>query len=246
MNNSLAVTTTQLTKVFSGKEIIRGCNISVQKETIYGFLGKNGAGKTTVFKLLLGLLSPTSGKATVLGLDSVKDNIDILRKTGSLIETPIFYEHISARENLKLHLNYMKATNGNIEEALKMVGLSDISEQPVSTFSIGMRQRLAIARALVHKPELLILDEPMNGLDPMGIKEMRELFSYLVKHEKYTILLSSHILSEIEKISDSIGFIVDGKVVEEITPEDIKIKHHTIEDYFMKITNGGFKNEKTY
>lgn len=176
MERSLAVTTKQLKKTFNGKEIIRECNMSVEQGTIYGFLGKNGAGKTTVFKMLLGLLVPTFGEATILGMDSVKNNLEILRRTGSLIETPIFYEHLSAAQNLKIHLEYMSVEKGNIEETLKMVGLQNVGTQPVSNFSVGMRQRLAIARALVHKPELLILDEPVNGLDPVGIKEMRELF----------------------------------------------------------------------
>lgn len=247
MERSLAVTTKQLKKTFNGKEIIRECNMSVEQGTIYGFLGKNGAGKTTVFKMLLGLLVPTFGEATILGMDSVKNNLEILRRTGSLIETPIFYEHLSAAQNLKIHLEYMSVEKGNIEETLKMVGLQNVGTQPVSNFSVGMRQRLAIARALVHKPELLILDEPVNGLDPVGIKEMRELFCWLVEKEKMTILLSSHILSEIEKIADRIGFIVDGQVVEEITPKEIKTKHSEgIEDYFMKITNGGITNEKAY
>lgn len=244
MKNTLAVSTANLTKAFGGKEVIHSCNMSVEKGTIYGFVGKNGAGKTTVFKMLLGLMKPTMGEATVLGMNSVKFNTDILRMTGSLIETPIFYEHLSATENLRIHLAYMGIEKADIEETLALVGLPNIGEQPVSTFSLGMRQRLGIARALVHKPELLILDEPINGLDPVGIKEMRELFTRLVKREEYTLLLSSHILSEVEQIADCIGFIVDGTVVQEISPAKIKEKHpEGIEDYFVKITNGGMANE---
>ena len=125
-----------------------------------------------------------------------------------------------------------------------MVGLSNVGTQAVSTFSLGMRQRLAIARAIVHKPELLILDEPVNGLDPVGIKEMRELFCDLVKHQKITILLSSHILSEIDKTADRIGVIVNGNVVQEISLQEMKEQYpNGLEDYFMKITNGGTYNE---
>lgn len=244
MSKQLAITTSQLTKTFNGREVIHECNMNVEKGTIYGFLGKNGAGKTTVFKMLLGLLSPTLGKANILGLDSVTDNLEILRRTGSLIEAPVFYEHLSATENLNIHLEYMGVKNNRVEEILQRVGLSNTGKQPVSTFSMGMRQRLGIARALVHKPELLILDEPVNGLDPTGIKEMRELFCHLVRQEKMTILLSSHILSEIEKIADRIGFIVDGRVVEEITPVEIKENHQIkIEEYFMKLTSGGITHE---
>lgn len=244
MNTELAVSTKQLTKAFNGKEVVRDCTMSVPKGTIYGFLGKNGAGKTTVFKILLGLLKPSMGEATVLGMDSVKNNLDILKRTGSLIETPIFYEHLSATENLQIHLDYMGIANADIAGTLEMVGLPNVGTQSVSTFSLGMRQRLGIARALVHKPELLILDEPINGLDPVGIKEMRELFCNLVEQKNITILLSSHILSEIEQTADRIGVIVDGTVVQEISPQEIKKQYpNGMEDYFMTITNGGKTNE---
>lgn len=244
MNTELAVSTKQLTKAFNGKEVIRDCTMSVPKGTIYGFVGKNGAGKTTVLKILLGLLKPSMGEATVLGMDSVKNNLDILKRTGSLIETPIFYEHLSATENLQIHLDYMGITNADIAGTLEMVGLPNVGTQSVSTFSLGMRQRLGIARSLVHKPELLILDEPINGLDPVGIKEMRELFCNLVEQKNITILLSSHILSEIEQTADRIGVIVDGTVVQEISPQEIKKQYpNGMEDYFMTITNGGKTNE---
>ena len=244
MNTNLAVTTEQITKSFHGKEVIHDCTMSVESGTIYGFLGKNGAGKTTVFKILLGLLKPSMGKATVLGLDCVKDNLMILKQTGSLIETPIFYEHLSAEDNLRLHLDYMGLSYTPIRETLLAVGLPELGTQPVSTFSLGMRQRLGIARALVHKPQLLILDEPMNGLDPVGIKEMRELFLRLAKQEKITILLSSHVLTEIEQTADRIGIIVNGTVVEETSAQDIKEKYPSgIEDYFLAVTEGGKAHE---
>lgn len=240
MQQEFVVEVKDLFKIFGAKEVIRYCSMAVERGTIYGFLGKNGAGKTTVFKLLLGLIKPTMGEITVLGMDSRTNNLDILRRTGSLIETPIFYEHLSAVDNLKLHLDYMELPYENMDETLRLVGLPRVGDQPVSTFSLGMRQRLAIARALVHKPELLILDEPVNGLDPVGIKEMRELFLRLVKEEKITILLSSHILSEIEQIADRIGMIVDGRVVQELSRQEIKEQYPKgLEDYFMTITRGG-------
>ena len=244
MKKELAVTTNQLAKAFNGKEVIHDCTLSVEKGTIYGFVGKNGAGKTTVFKILLGLLKPTMGEATILGMDSVKNNLEILKRTGSLIETPIFYEHLSATENLQIHLDYMGISNAKIDETLEMVGLPKVGTQPVSTFSIGMRQRLGIARAFVHKPELLILDEPVSGLDPIGIKEMRKLFCNLVKQTGVTILLSSHILSEIEQTANRIGIIVDGTVIREITPQEIKEQYAGgIEEFFATIVNGGKENE---
>lgn len=243
-DNQLVVETKGLTKSFSGKEVIQNCNMTVEKGTIYGFLGKNGAGKTTMFKLLLGLLQPTMGSAAVLGLDSVSQNLEILKNTGSLIETPIFYEHLPAKENLQIHLDYMGLDYSSIDWALNIVGLNGISDQPVSTFSLGMRQRLGIARALVHKPELLILDEPINGLDPYGIKEMRQLFLELVNQRGITLLISSHILSEMEQIADKIGFISDGTIVEEITKYEMQQRHPDgLEDYFMQITSGGKRYE---
>lgn len=237
-----AITTEKLGKSFKGKEVIHTSNMAVEYGTIYGLLGRNGAGKTTVFKILLGLLKPTCGKAIVLGMDSVKDNLTILRRTGSLIDVPVFYEHLSALENLQLHLDYMGVESGDIVGTLNMVGLSNTSNQPVSNYSMGMRQRLAIARAIIHKPDLLILDEPVNGLDPVGIREMRELFSSLSKENKMTIILSSHILSEVEQMVDRIGFIVDGTVVQEISPNEIKKRYSKdLEDYFIEITNGGYR-----
>lgn len=224
MMSNLAVQTNNLCKTFDGKEVVRNCSMHVERGTIYGFVGKNGAGKTTVFKMLLGLLKPTLGTVEILGKDSVRDNQDILSGTGSLIETPVFYEHLSAYENLEMHLEYMGihkdvkrqlSMDDSILRALESVGLAGAGKQPVSTFSLGMRQRLGIARALIHRPEVLILDEPVNGLDPVGIREMRELFLKLVQEEGITILLSSHILSEIEQIADRIGVISDGALIEE-------------------------------
>lgn len=153
--NNLAVQTDNLCKTFDGKEVVRNCSMHVERGSIYGFIGKNGAGKTTVFKMLLGLLKPTLGRAKVLGKDSVENNLDILSSTGSLIETPIFYEHLSAFDNLKIHMEYMgiyeKSKNNlniddSIHRALETVGMAGAGKQPVSTFSLGMRQRLGIAR----------------------------------------------------------------------------------------------------
>ena len=247
MNNNFAVKVENLTKTFDGHEVIKNCNLNVQKGTIYGFLGANGAGKTTVFKMLSGLLTPTMGKAQVLDMDVLKDQSGILRNIGTIIETPIFYEHLSATENLEIHLAYMGVNNNEIDAVLTKVGLNNTGTQPVSKFSLGMRQRLAIARALIHKPKLLILDEPINGLDPMGIREMRELFLDIVKNQDMTILISSHILSEIEHIADTIGVIVNGIVVREVSLAEVKEECPTgLEDYFLDIMTGRIGNAKTY
>lgn len=238
--NQRIISASNLTKAFSGKEVIRNCTFSVKQGSIYGFLGRNGAGKTTVLKLLLGLLKPSAGTASVLGLDSVRDHEAILRRTGSMIEAPLFYEHLSAADHLRLHLAYMGMEDADVEPALCRVGLPGTGSQPVSTFSLGMRQRLAIARAIIHRPEVLILDEPVNSLDPVGMKEMRILFRRLVEEEGMTILMSSHLLSEIEQIADRVGVIADGTVVQEAEMADIRKQHPSdMEDYFISLIQGG-------
>ncbi|WP_191560405.1 ABC transporter ATP-binding protein [Metabacillus idriensis] len=239
MTNEFAVKATNLVKTFEGKEVIKNCSLTVRKGTIYGFLGANGSGKTTVFKILMGLLIPNAGNIEILGLDSIENKNKILKSIGSIIEIPVFYDHLTARENLELHLSYMGIANPHIDYTLEMVGLKNTDKLPVSKFSLGMRQRLGIARAIIHKPEILILDEPINGLDPMGIREMRELFLNLVKNHNMTILISSHILSEIEHIADTIGVIVDGRIVEEVSLSSIKDQFPDgLEDYFFDIMSG--------
>ena len=162
--DQIVISASNLTKTFLGKEVIRNCTFSVERGSIYGFLGRNGAGKTTVLKLLLGLLKPSAGTASVLGLDSVRDNEAILRRTGSLIETPIFYEHLSAADNLRLHLAYMGIEDTDVEPTLCRVGLPGTGSQPVSTFSLGMRQRLAIARAIIHVFTLAMCAQPAGQI----------------------------------------------------------------------------------
>lgn len=246
MNKSLAVQTKKLTKVFPRNEAVKNCNMNVKRGTIYGLLGPNGAGKTTLFKIISGLLTPTMGSAQVLGKDIVSERDIILSKIGTIIETPIFYEHLSAAGNLGIHLAYMKKKPGDIDAVLSKVGLSNTGVQPVSKFSLGMRQRLAIARAIIHKPELLILDEPINGLDPMGIREMRDFFIALVKEQNMTLLISSHILTEIEHIADTIGIIKDGTIVREVSMAELKSESpFGLEDYFMDIMTGRKENENT-
>lgn len=234
-----AVEIRNLTKVFDGKEVLRGCNLTVQSGTIYGLLGANGAGKTTMFKLITGLLSPTAGNIKVQGETLSIDKKDFLRKMGILIETPVFYNHLSARENLEIHLSYMEHSFEKIGQVLEMVGLGDTGKQPVSKFSLGMKQRLAIGRAISHSPRVLILDEPINGLDPMGIRQIRNLFLSLAK-DGMTLLISSHILSEIEHIADVVGVLTNGNIVQEVAICEIKKQYpNGLEEYFFQIMSGG-------
>lgn len=240
MNTQKVIQVNNLTKCFGEKEVLRDCSMTLFRGTIYGLLGMNGAGKTTLFKLLTGLLCPDYGSIEILGSDMLKERDKMLARIGSLIEAPVFYEHLSARKNLELHLSYMDTAGMGAEKALQMVGLTGIGEKAVSAFSLGMRQRLGIARAIVHEPELLVLDEPINGLDPVGIKQMRELFVNLVKEKKTTILFSSHILSETEHIADTVGVLSGGKIVDEADLKELKErKQGSLEDYFFTLMTGG-------
>lgn len=238
MSNQTAVQTKRLVKCLGANEVIKDCSMCIEEGTIYGFLGANGAGKTTVFKLLTGMLTPDSGSIEILGCNMPANRNKVLSQIGSVIEAPTFYEHLSARKNLEIHLAYMENQGFGVDKALQMVGLADIDEKAVSKFSFGMRQRLGIARALVHQPKILILDEPVNGLDPMGIKLVRELFVWLAKEHGMTILLSSHILSEIEHIADKIGVIADGRTVCESNLAQIESKG-SLENYFFALLSGG-------
>lgn len=239
MNKQYIVNAKNVRKTFGTNEVIKALNLSVENQTIYGVLGENGTGKTTIFKLLTGLLEATAGKIEILGQDLPSNRDALLKSIGSLIETPYFYEHLSAKENLTLHLEYMGLKDINVNNVLNKVGLNYTNEKSVSKFSLGMRQRLGIARAFVHKPKLLILDEPTNGLDPVGIREIRDLLLGLVQEEQVTILISSHILSEIENIADKIGVIVDGNIAEEIDVIAVKNKFPKgLEEYFFNIVKG--------
>ncbi|MED4455741.1 ABC transporter ATP-binding protein [Metabacillus fastidiosus] len=220
---SYIIKTSRLTKAYEGKEIVSDFDMNVKKGEIYGFLGPNGAGKTSVMKMLMNLVKPTSGEIELFDEPLTNTSYEVFRRIGSMIEYPVFYEKLSAKENLDLHCEYMGYYNKNsIGEALEMVGLKNINEKPVKSFSLGMKQRLGIARAIITKPELLILDEPVNGLDPVGIKEIRNLFQMLSKEYGITLLISSHLLSEIEQIANTIGVISNGRLIEEVSMNYIK------------------------
>jgi len=197
--------------------------MNVKKGEIYGFLGPNGAGKTTIMKMILNLVKPTSGEIKILNQSISTTSYQYLSKIGSIIEYPEFYERLSAKENLELHCEYIGIyEKGAVEEALEIVGLNGVEHKKIHEFSLGMKQRLGIARAIVAKPEILILDEPINGLDPIGIKDIRELLLLLKEEHRITILISSHIVSEIESIADTIGILHNGKLLREVKMEDIR------------------------
>lgn len=214
--------TNHLTKKIDGKELVRDVGIHVKKGEIYGFLGPNGAGKTTVMKMITNLWKPTEGTVELFGQTLENTSYDMFKRMGSIIEFPRFYEQMSGRDNLKLHCEYMGYYNkDSLNEALNMLGLAEAADKPVKRYSLGMKQRLGIARAILCRPELVILDEPTNGLDPAGMKQIRELFQMLSAEYGMTFLISSHLLSEIESIADTIGVISHGKLIKEISMKEI-------------------------
>ncbi|MCK1997384.1 ABC transporter ATP-binding protein [Psychrobacillus psychrodurans] len=219
------IQTSGLTKKLKGKTIISDINLHVKKGEIYGFLGRNGTGKTTIMKMLTGITTPTSGEVLLFNQKLTEETKTVLKRVGSVIEYPIFYEHLTAIENMKLHGEYLGFYDEKeINDALDMVQLKDTEDKTVKDFSLGMKQRLGIARAIVMKPELIILDEPTNGLDPIGIKDIRNLILMLNREYGITFLLSSHILGEMEQVVDRVGVINNGKLLNEVTLADIRKK----------------------
>ena len=214
--------TYQLTKTIDGKELVKNVDIHVKKGEIYGFLGPNGAGKTSVMKMITNLWKPTAGTIELFGEKLTPTSYEVLKRMGSIIEFPYFYDHMSGKENLQLHCEYMGYyMPGSVEQTLAMLGLSEAAEKTVKNYSLGMKQRLGIARAILCRPELLVLDEPTNGLDPAGMKQIRDLLQMLCKEYGMTIFISSHILSEVESIADTIGVIHHGKMMQEISMQEI-------------------------
>ena len=220
--------TKNLVKSYKGKEAVSHVSLTVNKGDIYGFLGQNGAGKTTTLRMIMGLITPTSGEIDMFGEQVLPGQYKHYDRIGSVIETAGFYPNLTAHENLEIHRRLMGVTNKSyLDEALELTGLGDVGKKKVSGFSLGMKQRLGIARALLHKPELLILDEPTNGLDPVGIKEIRKLIIDLSEKQKITVLVSSHILSEIQQIATRIGIINAGHLLEEIEFADLEQKNRS-------------------
>ncbi len=215
--------TNHITKTIGGKTLVDDVNLHVKKGEIYGFLGPNGAGKTTVMKMLTNLWKPTGGTIEIFGKALTPQSYEVLKRMGSIIEFPTFYDHMTGYDNLKLHCEYMGYYNhGSIENAFAMLGLTGAADKAVKNYSLGMRERLGIARAILCKPELLILDEPTNGLDPAGMKHIRDLLKTLCTEYGITIMISSHILSEIESIADTVGVIHRGRMQKEISMKEIE------------------------
>lgn len=212
-----------VTFIRDNQRILNKINLMIPKGCIYGFLGPNGAGKTTLMKLVLNLLHPTEGSIEVLDQQVTPRSYSYLKLIGSIIETPVFYNHLTVAKNLELHCQYAGIYDQTkIDQKLALVKLLNVKDKKVKELSLGMKQRLAIARALLTEPELLILDEPINGLDPFGIKEIRELLIQINRESGTTIFISSHIITEIESMCDVIGFIQAGEIIKELTIQEIK------------------------
>ena len=219
--------TVGLRKSYKGNVVVNDVNIHVPKGAIYGFVGPNGAGKSTVMKMILNLIQPEAGEVQLFGEKVTDQSYEVFKRVGSIIENPYFYEKMTARQNLELHCHYMGFPNKErIDEVLQMVDLQNVEGKQIRHYSLGMKQRLAIARAILAKPEFLILDEPINALDPEGIREMRNLFQRLNQEDETTIFISSHILSEVDLIADTIGIIQHGNLLAELPIEEIH-KHQT-------------------
>jgi len=219
------LTTTNLSHQFSDKEnVLNDINLQVIEGSIYGFLGPNAAGKTTTLKLLLGLLKRQQGEISIFGKPFEGNRVSILKNIGSLIESPSIYGHLTAQENLDLLQKIYQCPKARIQEVLNLVGLPGTGKKKAGQFSLGMKQRLSIAIALLHNPALLILDEPTNGLDPNGMIEIRELLSKLNHEKGITIIISSHLLAEIEKLVTHIGVINKGKMVFQGTLDELRNK----------------------
>ena len=231
-----AIQITDLSKSIGNHEILKNVTMQIKKGEVYGLLGANGAGKTTLMKAVLDIVKPTSGTIRILGKEMATNSHDIFRKIGNIIEVPVFYQNLTVEENLGLHCDYVDPTyKKEIDNILKLVDLSGTNHRKVKTLSLGMKQRLAIGRAFLCRPDIMILDEPINGLDPKGIVDVRELILKLNKEYGVTVLISSHIISELAKVSDTIGIIDNGRFIEEISMSETKATD--LEEYFLGILN---------
>lgn len=209
----LAVETRDLRRRFGPTLAVDGVSLTVPKGCVYGFMGRNGAGKTTTLKMLLGLVRPDAGTIRIAGRDVLADRLGAARCMGALLEAHGFYAHLSGRENLDLSRSLLGLKRSELDRVLDIVGLAADAGRRVGGYSLGMRQRLGIARALLGSPEVLILDEPTNGLDPDGIADMREFLRTLPARANATVLLSSHLLGEVEQVADRVGIIHQGRLV---------------------------------
>jgi len=229
----MVLETVGLTKQYGTQFAVSDLNIHVKKGEVYGLLGRNGAGKTTTIRMVMGLMQPTKGEVKLFGEKMTVPAKQCFNRIGALIETPAFYENLTARDNLRIIAD-LRGTQSkdSIDKALTLVNLENEKSKKVKQFSLGMKQRLGIAMALMHEPEFIILDEPTNGLDPVGIQQIRLLIKRLSVEKGATVLISSHILSEIEQMADTIGIIDHGRLIDELSMDEIKRRNR----HYVKMT----------
>ncbi len=216
------IQTKNLTKVYGDFVAVSRLNLHIPKGTVYGFLGPNGAGKSTTMKMFLGLAAPTRGSFTIDGKKYPADRMDILKEIGSFIEAPAFYGNLTGKENLEIIRRILGLPKSAVSEALELVGLTPYKDRLAKKYSLGMKQRLGLASALIGRPPILILDEPTNGLDPVGIHEIRTLIRSLPEKFDCTVLVSSHLLSEVELMADNVGILNHGHLLFEGTLEQLR------------------------
>lgn len=236
MNTNYIIETRDVSFSYGHQSVLRGINLQVPHNTIFGFLGPNGAGKSTTIKMLLGLIHDSLERIFLFDKSLSKHRIEILRQVGALIDEPTFYDHLSAHENLNVLATLVGVDRHRIDETLQLVGLDAGNKKKVRAYSVGMKQRLGLAIALLSDPPLLILDEPANGLDPHGIIELRKLLSTLQKEQGKTIFVSSHILDELEKIATHIAIIYQGQIRFQGSKEELTGQAGSLEEAFLKMT----------
>ena len=238
------ITTEHLTKKYKNFVSVNNISLHIRRGSIYGFLGPNGAGKSTTMKMLLGLTAPTKGSFSIDGKHFPEDRMDILKEIGSFIEAPSFYANLTGRENLDVIRRILRLPKESVEDALELVGLTEFGDRLAKKYSLGMKQRLGLAGALLGRPPILILDEPTNGLDPSGIHEIRELVKSLPGLYDCTILISSHMLSEIELMADDIGILNHGRLLFEGSLDELRrtavktgFAANNLEDVFLSMVD---------
>ena len=238
------ITTEHLTKKYKNFVSVNNISLHIRRGSIYGFLGPNGAGKSTTMKMLLGLTIPTKGSFSIDGKHFPEDRMDILKEIGSFIEAPSFYANLTGRENLDVIRRILGLPKESVEDALELVGLTEFGDRLAKKYSLGMKQRLGLAGALLGRPPILILDEPTNGLDPSGIHEIRELVKSLPGLYDCTILISSHMLSEIELMADDIGILNHGRLLFEGSLDELRqtavktgFAANNLEDVFLSMVD---------
>ena len=231
--------TNHLSKQSGNTYRVNDLSMAVPENCVYGFLGPNGAGKSTTLKMILGLIHPSQGSIKLFGtVMNSANRLSILRQTGSLIENPGGYGHLTGLENMQIIQKLKGVNEAEISSALKTVRLYDQRDKKLSNYSLGMKQRLGIAMAILGNPKLLILDEPTNGLDPAGIQEMRQLICSLPKERNMTVIISSHLLSEIEQMADQVGIIHRGRMLYQGSLADLETQGDKLEDVFLEMTGG--------